>query len=176
MLKTLHIKNYALISEISTDFSQGLVIITGETGAGKSIIIDALSLVLGTRASTEVVRTGSDKAIVEAVFQTSENKKLKALCVENDLECPDELIVRREVSARGQSRCFVNDTPVSLALQKQVGEMLVDLHGQHEHQSLLDLENHRKLVDRWAGTEVLAGLADDFQIVEIIDHVIQQYR
>src|SRR5512140_2554032 len=125
MLKTLYIRNYALISEISIEFSQGLVIITGETGAGKSIIIDALSLVLGSRASTEVVRTGSEKAVVEAVFQTAGNKRLKALCQENDLECPDELIVRREVSAKGQSRCFLNDTPVSLALQKQVGELLV---------------------------------------------------
>lgn len=159
MLKTLYIKNYALISEISTDFSPGLVIITGETGAGKSIIIDALSLVLGTRASTEVVRTGSDKAIVEAVFQTSGNKKLKSLCAENDLECPDELIVRREVSARGQSRCFVNDTPVSLALQKQVGEMLVDLHGQHEHQSLLRTETHVGMLDEFGG---LDGMVAEF--------------
>ncbi|HEX9005716.1 MAG TPA: DNA repair protein RecN [Bacteroidota bacterium] len=160
MLKSLYIKNYALISEISIEFSQGLVIITGETGAGKSIIIDALSLVLGTRASAEVVRTGTDKAVVETVFQTAGNKKLKTLCEENDLECPDELIVRREVSAKGQSRCFINDTPVSLALQKQVGELLVDLHGQHEHQSLLRTETHIGMLDDFGG---LDGMAAEFR-------------
>ncbi len=160
MLKTLYIRNYALISEISIEFSQGLVIITGETGAGKSIIIDALSLVLGSRASTEVVRTGADKAVVEAVFQTASNKKLKALCEENELECPDELIVRREVSAKGQSRCFINDTPLSLALQKQVGELLVDLHGQHEHQSLLRTETHIGMLDDFGG---LDGMVSEFR-------------
>ena len=112
MLKSLSIKNYALIQEISLGLSPGLVIITGETGAGKSIIIDALGLILGTRASAEEVRSGADKAIVEAVFDVAGNKRVKALCLENDVDCPDELVVRREVSAKGQSRCFVSDSPV----------------------------------------------------------------
>ena len=136
MLKTLLIKNYALIEHLNVDFSSGLVIITGETGAGKSIIIDALGLVLGERASVETVRTGADKAVVETVFDVAGNSRIQTLLTDNALDAADELIVRREVSAKGQSRCFINDSPVTLAFMKQVGELLVDLHGQHEHQSL----------------------------------------
>ena len=135
MLKTLLIKNYALIQELSVEFSSGLIIITGETGAGKSIIIDAFGLVLGERASADVVRRGSDKAVVEATFDVGGNSKVRDLLAANDIESTDELIVRREVSAKAQSRCFLNDSPVTLAIQKQIGELLVDLHGQHEHQS-----------------------------------------
>jgi DNA repair protein RecN (Recombination protein N) len=160
MLKSLLIRNYALIEELSVPFSNGLVIITGETGAGKSIIVDALSLVLGERASTEAVRTGADKAVVEAVFDCTGNAKVNALLRAQDLDTADELIVRREVSAKGQSRCFLNDTPVNLALMKQAGELLVDLHGQHEHQSLLHVETH-------------CGLLDDFGG---LDGMVQEYR
>jgi len=159
MLKSLSIRNYALISEIALDLSPGLVIITGETGAGKSIIIDALGLILGARASAEEVRSGSDKAIVEAVFDVSGHKRVKTLCEENDVDCPDELVVRREVSAKGQSRCFISDSPVPLALQKQIGELLVDLHGQHEHQSLLRTEMHVGMLDDFGGLE---GMAEEF--------------
>jgi DNA repair protein RecN (Recombination protein N) len=160
MLRTLYIKNYALINELTVEFSTGLMIITGETGAGKSILIDALSLILGARASAEVVRSGAERAIVEATFSAVGNKKLKALFDENELDCPEELIMRREVSAKGQSRCFVNDSPVTLALQKQVGELLVDLHGQHEHQSLLRVETHIGMLDDFGG---LDGMVDEFQ-------------
>jgi DNA repair protein RecN (Recombination protein N) len=160
MLRILYIKNYALIEELTVEFSTGLMIITGETGAGKSIIIDALSLILGARASADVVRSGADRAIVEASFSAAGNKKLKALFDENELECPDELIMRREVSTRGQSRCFINDSPVTLALQKRVGELLVDLHGQHEHQSLLRVETHIDMLDDFGG---LDGMVEEFQ-------------
>jgi DNA repair protein RecN (Recombination protein N) len=160
MLRTLYIKNYALIEELTVEFSTGLMIITGETGAGKSIIIDALSLILGARASTEVVRSGSERAVVEAMFQVAGNKRLKTLLTENELECPDELLVRREVSIKGQSRCFINDSPVTLALQRQVGELLVDLHGQHEHQSLLRVETHIGMLDDFGG---LDGMVEEFQ-------------
>ena len=125
MIKSLSIKNYALIEELSVEFSNGLVIITGETGAGKSIIIGALGLIIGERANTEVIRNGSDKSIVEGVFEISGNKKVRALLKENDLDVLDELIVRREISAKGLSRCFVNDTPITIGLQKQIGELLV---------------------------------------------------
>ena len=111
MLKTLHIKNYALIEEITAELSGGLIILTGETGAGKSILIDALGLVIGNRASTDAVRSGADRAVVEAVFGTAGNRKLRSLFEENDIEPTDEVIVRREVSAKGQSRCFLNDSP-----------------------------------------------------------------
>ena len=153
MLKTLLIKNYALIEHLSVEFSGGLVIITGETGAGKSIIIDALGLVLGERASIETVRTGADKAVVETVFDVAGNARVRTLLAGNALDVADELIVRREVSAKGQSRCFINDSPVALALMKQVGELLVDLHGQHEHQSLLRVETHCGVLDDFGGLD-----------------------
>ncbi len=160
MLTSLYIKNYALIDELTADFSSGLVIITGETGAGKSIIIDALGLILGERASAEAVRSGADKAVVEAAFGVAGNKKLKAFFHAQTLEWADTLIVRREISLRGQSRSFVNDSPATLALLKEVGEMLVDLHGQHEHQSLLRKETHVDLLDEFGG---LFGIVAGFQ-------------
>jgi DNA repair protein RecN (Recombination protein N) len=157
MLKSLFIKNYALIDELTVEFSNGLMIITGETGAGKSIVIGALGLILGERASADTVRGGSDRAVVEGIFAISGNKKVKALLGENDFEVADELIVRREVSTKGQSRCFVNDSPATAAFLKTLGELLVDLHGQHEHQSLLRVETHADMVDEFGGLEGLVA-------------------
>jgi DNA repair protein RecN (Recombination protein N) len=159
MIKFLEIQNYALIENLRVHFDRGLNIITGETGAGKSIIVDALSLILGERADSNVVRRGADKSVVEGVFDVTENKNLKAIFVENELEWNDELILRREVSAKGQSRCFVNDSPATLALLKAIGNLLVDLHGQHEHQSLLRSETHIDFLDDFGK---LLGLRDEF--------------
>jgi DNA repair protein RecN (Recombination protein N) len=160
MLKTLSIKNYALVEELTVEFSSGLVIITGETGSGKSIIIDALGLILGARGSADVVRKGADRAVVEGTFHIAGNRKLRQLLDDNGIAADDELIVRREVSSKGQSRCFIADSPATLALQKQVGEMLVDLHGQHEHQSLLRLDTHIAMLDDFGG---LDGIVAEFQ-------------
>jgi DNA repair protein RecN (Recombination protein N) len=162
MLRSLYIKNYALIDQIAAEFPNGLTILTGETGAGKSIIVDALGLVIGQRADSTVVRAGAEKAIVEGIFQISGNKKLQVFLKENDIEADDELLVRREVSTKGQSRCFVNDSPVTIGLQKEIGEYLVDLHGQHEHQSLLKTETHLLMLDDFGG---LGGLVSEFQAV-----------
>ena len=159
MLKHLQIQNYALIEKLDVAFESGLNIITGETGAGKSIIIDALSLILGERADTDSVRKGTDKAVVEGIFGISLNKKLKLLLSEQSIEYSDELILRREVSVRGSSRCFVNDSPVSLNIMKNIGDLLVDLHGQHEHQSLLRTETHIDLLDDFIG---LGDLVNEF--------------
>ncbi|MDE3057605.1 MAG: DNA repair protein RecN [Bacteroidota bacterium] len=147
MLKSLFIKNYALIEEISVEFERGLNIITGETGAGKTILIDALSLLLGERASTDVIRKGEEKAVVEGVFVVSGAPKIATLLKQNEYNASDELIVRREISAKGQSRCFINDTPAPLSLLKEIGDALVDLHGQHDHQSLLRAETHVDFLD-----------------------------
>ena len=155
MLKSLLIKDYALIDSITVEFETGLNIITGETGAGKSILLGALSLLLGDRASMESIRSGAAKAIVEGIFDASGNKKLKQLCLENEIELDDELIVRRELSVKGAGRCFLNDTPVSLTILKETGDLLVDLHGQHEHQSLLRSELHIDILDEFCSTEEL---------------------
>lgn len=155
MLKSLQIKDYALIENIQIDFGKGLNIITGETGAGKSILIDAMSLLLGERASTDVVRKGSAKSVVEGIFEISSNKKVLQLLNENEIDVEPELIVRREISLKGSNRCFLNDTPVNLTVIKEIGNLLVDLHGQHEHQSLLRTETHIDMLDEVANIEDL---------------------
>ncbi|MCA2004632.1 MAG: AAA family ATPase, partial [Ignavibacterium sp.] len=155
MIKSLEIKDYALIDHIQIEFEKGLNIITGETGAGKSILIDAMSLLLGERASTEVVRKGAQKSIVEGIFEVEGNKKVKSLLEENEIEFLPELIVRREISLKGSNRCFINDSPVPLNLIKELGNLLVDLHGQHEHQSLLKTETHIDFVDDFSSNEKL---------------------
>ncbi len=174
MLKSLTIKNYALIDELTVDFANGLDIITGETGAGKSIIIDALSLILGERATAEAIRTGADKAVVEGIFSISDNRKLHALLQEQELEAADELIVRREVSAKGTSRCLVNDSVVPLAVLKKIGEQLVDLHGQHEHQSLLRTETHIEMLDEYAGVgDLLEEYRTAYRTLRAVSQEIQ---
>jgi len=155
MLKSFEVKDYALIEHISVEFGNGLNIITGETGAGKSILIDAMSLLLGERASTEVVRKGAQKSYVEGIFNVKGNRKVKSLLDENDVDFNDELIIRREISLKGSNRCFINDTPVNLNLVKDVGNLLVDLHGQHEHQSLLRNETHIDYLDEFGDCEEL---------------------
>jgi DNA repair protein RecN (Recombination protein N) len=147
MLKSLQVNDYALIEKINIDFGMGLNIITGETGAGKSILIDAMSLLLGGRASTESVRKGAAKSIVEGIFEVEKNKKIKKILEENEVEFFPELILRREISLKGSNRNFINDTPVPLSLIKEVGNLLVDLHGQHEHQTLLRTETHIDFLD-----------------------------
>jgi DNA repair protein RecN (Recombination protein N) len=174
MLKSIFIKHYALIDALTAVFSDGLVILTGETGAGKSIIIDAVSLILGERASAEVVRTGADKAIVEGLFTIKGNKKVKSVLEENGLGYGEELIIRREVSAKGQSRCFINDSPTTLAVQKHIGDLLVDLHGQHEHQSILRVENHVDMLDDFGD---LSGMVTDFQgVYKRLEDITRELR
>jgi DNA repair protein RecN (Recombination protein N) len=155
MLRSLQIKDYALIGLINVEFGKGLNIITGETGAGKSILIDAMGLLLGERASTEVVRKGANKSIVEGIFDVEGNSKVKNLLKQNDIDDEPELILRREISLKGTNRCFINDTPGKLSLLKDIGNLLVDLHGQHEHQSLLRTETHIDYLDEFGNYDDL---------------------
>lgn len=159
MIKSLEIKDYALIERIYVEFEKGLNIITGETGAGKSILIDAMSLLLGERASTEVVRKGAQKSYVEGIFNVEDNKKVKYILEQNELEFQPELIVRREISLKGSNRCFINDSPVPLQTVKEIGDLLVDMHGQHEHQSLLRVDTHIDFLDGFADNQ---NLLDDY--------------
>lgn len=152
MLFSLYIKNFALIQELTVEFIPGLTIITGETGAGKSILMGALNIVLGERASSDLVRSGATKAVIEAVLKDVGSERIVTLLNAADIEQAPELILRRELSATGQSRCFINDTPCTVSLLKQVGELLIDLHGQHEHQLLLRADTHETLLDDFAGT------------------------
>jgi len=155
MLKSFEVKDYALIEHISIEFGNGLNIITGETGAGKSILIDAMGLLLGERAATEVVRKGAQKSVVEGIFDVKGNKKVKSLLKANEVDFFDELIIRREISLKGSNRCFINDSPVNLNLVRETGNLLVDLHGQHEHQSLLHTETHIDYLDEFGNYQQL---------------------
>lgn len=160
MIKTLHISNYALIDEIDIDFADGFNIITGETGAGKSIIMGALSLLTGGRADSKAMRSEDKKTVIEAVFTLSESDGVSSLLADNDVDNPDcgEIILRRELTASGgRSRAFINDTPVNLTLLRQVAEQLVDIHSQHENQLLSQPEYQLGIIDNLAGNEVLLG-------------------
>ncbi len=152
MIHSLYIKDFALIDELEVNFEKGFNILTGQTGAGKSIIIGALNMILGERADTEVIRTGADKSIAEATIKISNNVDLEALLSENDIEHTEYLILRREIRHTG-SRAFINDSPVNIATLKAVGDFLVDLHGQHDHQLLLKEENHRAVIDGFGEIE-----------------------
>jgi len=169
MLSSLYIRNFALIEELTIAFQPGLTVITGETGAGKSIIIGALGLVLGDRSSSEMVRTDTTKAVIEAIFRNNIPFSTEALLRSAEIDPGAELIIRRELSATGQSRCFINDTPCTVALLKQVGELLIDLHGQHEHQLLLQPRTHETLLDAFAGTaadaETCRAQKDEIQLL-----------
>ncbi len=161
MLRSLHIRDYALIEELEVEFDSGLNIITGETGAGKSILLGALGLILGERASTEAVRSGAKKAVIEGLFDDANEGGLPDLLRQHEIEPypSGALVVRREVSA-SHSRAFINDTPATLAVLRAVAEQVIDLHGQHEHQSLLRTETHGALLDDFGG---LGGLVETYR-------------
>jgi DNA repair protein RecN (Recombination protein N) len=153
LLSRLHVVHYALIEEVEIEFGQGLNIITGETGAGKSILIGALGLVLGGRASSAVIRTGQSKCIVEAIFDLGGRSGSLDLEAEGiDLD-EGELILRRVVSRDGRSRCYANGLSIPVKSLQRIGKLLVDLHGQHDHQSLLDATRHIDFLDGYAGLE-----------------------
>lgn len=147
MLRSLQIRNFALIDNLELTFDKGLNIITGETGAGKSIIVDALMVALGERATLDLIRQGESKAIIEAIFSAGKNQNVKLFLDDNGIDVFDELILRRELSLRGNSRCFINDSPVPVNLLKKLGDLLVDFHGQHDHQTLLHPETHLEILD-----------------------------
>jgi DNA repair protein RecN (Recombination protein N) len=157
MLLNLNIKNYALIENLHLEFASGLNIFTGETGAGKSIIIDCLGLILGDRASSGSIRQNESRCVITAEFDISLLKNLKRYLKESSLEVPENenLILRREADSQGKSRAFVNDTPVSISALQNIGEFLVDVHGQHEHQSLIKTSHQRQLLDRFGSNEEL---------------------
>jgi DNA repair protein RecN (Recombination protein N) len=152
MLRELHVRNYAVIDDARLDLQPGLNVLTGETGAGKSLIVGALSLLLGERASSEVVRVGEDRTLVEGVFDCSNSPALIRLCKEQGIEVNENwLILRREVLREGRNRAWVNGSPATATLVRQLGQGLVDLHGQHEHQALLRRDAQRDILDAFAG-------------------------
>lgn len=151
MLTELRIRNFAIIESLTLPLGPGFNVLTGETGAGKSIIVGALGLLLGERGAADVVRTGSDRATVEGVFETADRPELRALLDERGIETDDTLVVlKREVTSAGRSRAWINGTTVTASALADVGRALIDLHGQHEAQSLLDGESQRAVLDAFA--------------------------
>lgn len=156
MLKELSIHQFAIVENINLTFDQGFHVLTGETGAGKSILIDALGLVIGGRASSDFIRHGSPKAIIEASFDFPEDHPVFVLLNEWDIEAEEEyLIIRREIAINGKSTCRVNGRMITLAMLKQLGNHLIHIHGQHEHTGLLQVEEHLAWLDQFGGSDII---------------------
>ena len=168
MLQSLYLENIALIEKLGIELFPGFNVLTGETGAGKSIIIDAVNFVLGERTSRDLIRNGAARAKVEAVFNLNEGDAAFAALDALGIECDgNELILSRELSAAGRNACRVNGTLVPVASLKSVSDTLVDIHGQHEHQALLDAENHISYLDAYCHAESLP-------IIEKIDAIVSR--
>ena len=153
MLDHLQVKNLVVVEDLSVDFKSGMTVITGETGAGKSILIQALSLVAGGRSDASLVRSGASKAEIVATFSFSSNTDLRPFLESLDLESDNECILRRVLASDGKSRSYVNGSNVPLSTLREVGSYLIDMHGQNEHQLLLRANHHRLLLDDYAGTQ-----------------------
>ncbi|RME63488.1 MAG: DNA repair protein RecN, partial [Nitrospirae bacterium] len=149
MLLELHIKDFVIADDLKVSFKEGLNVITGETGAGKSLIVNALELLAGGRASQESIRPGAEQAVLTGVFLVKDPERLKAL-EELGIEPEEEMVIRRVISP-SRTRIFINDTPVTVQAVKAITEGLIDLHGQHEHQSLLQRAIQRQLLDAFGG-------------------------
>lgn len=166
MLTNLRIKNLAVVDDVSIVFSDGLNVITGETGAGKSMLADALQLVLGERADKSLIRTGENSSLAEAAFHLADTADIDAVLTEAGLEpCMEgALIIRRTIAANGPSRVFINDSPASVQLLRKIGNHLVDMHGPHEHQSLLDPVYQREILDAYGKHHtLLAAYRDPYE-------------
>ena len=149
MLKHLHIRDFAVIEELEIEFDAGMTVFTGETGAGKSIIVDALGLVLGDRADNSIIRAQCKSTEITAIFAYDTNPALQNILHEQEIEGDDELLLRRVINRDGRSRAFVNGSTVPVQILKLLGEQLVDIHGQHAHQSLLKRDIQRNLLDEY---------------------------
>jgi DNA repair protein RecN (Recombination protein N) len=149
LLKYFHIRNFAVIEELEIQFDAGMTVFTGETGAGKSIIVDALGLVLGDRADSSIIRSGSDNTEITAIFDIGDDQTIPPILNDQDILYEDELMLRRVVNRDGRSRAYANGSPVTAQLLRELGECMVDIHGQHEHQSLLKREVQRTLLDEF---------------------------
>ncbi|HUF12115.1 MAG TPA: DNA repair protein RecN [Longimicrobiales bacterium] len=177
MLIELRIRNYAVIEDLAVTLEPGLNVLTGETGAGKSIIVGALSLLLGERASSDVVRPGAERATIEGVFDVSAEPRIAALLEEHGIESEEGLLIlRREIAAEGRNRAWVNGAAATAALVGELGGRLVDLHGQHEHQTLLRPDEQRAILDAFTGaTDVAAALRDAHATLSGIDRELGDF-
>src|SRR5919205_1163318 len=157
MLTRLSIRDIVLIDRLDIDFASGLAVLTGETGAGKSILLDAFALALGARGDAALVRQGVEQGQVTAMFDLPKEHPAWDVLTRNDIAVADDLILRRVQFADGRTRAFVNDQPVSVQILKSLGAVLVEIHGQHDDRALVDVATHRRLLDAFGGHEGPAG-------------------
>ncbi|HXU87599.1 MAG TPA: DNA repair protein RecN [Methylomirabilota bacterium] len=178
MLRELRIRNFAVVENVTVVFAPGLNVLTGETGAGKSILIDALLLLCGARAQTDVIRTDADAATVEAVFELPKDGRAVTVLRDAGIEAGEgEVVVRRELTRAGRHRAFVNDSVVTVALLERLGEHVLDVHGQHEHQRLLEPLRQLELLDRFADVEELTErVADLFAKFRVVRDELERTR
>ena len=169
MLLEISIKNFAIIESISLNFEQGMTVLTGETGAGKSIIIDAMNMMLGARATTEVIRHGAPKAEIEGLFSIESNRALEEIFDEQGLELSDEIIIRREILQNGRSISRVNGQMVNLSVLRTIGQQLVDIHGQHDQEELMRPHRHIQMLDEFGDTSF-------FELKEAYQTSFDNYR
>lgn len=163
MLQELSIQNFAIISALDVSFSEGMTVLTGETGAGKSIIIDAVGLLVGGRGSADYIRQGSSKCVLEGQFSIAPNSQLESFLAELAIDCEDNtVIISREISKNGKNACRVNGRLINTATLREIGSFLVDIHGQNEHQELMHAENHLRLLDQFGQSE-LEDLKRDYE-------------
>ena len=153
MLTRLSIRDIVLIDRLDLHVTSGLSVLTGETGAGKSILLDAFALALGARGDVALVRQGAEKGQVTAAFDLPDAHPVRTLMAANDIQADDELILRRVQFADGRTRAFVNDQPVSVQTLKILGAALVEIHGQHDERALVDAATHRRLLDAFGGLD-----------------------
>lgn len=179
MLESLQVHNFALLEDVSVEFTKGFNVFTGETGAGKSILIDAFGVVLGGRASTDFVRSGTDGYWIQAVFEVGDNPAVSDFLNEQGLDNEDELFLKRMVNSAGKSKASINGVQVPLAVLKQLGAMLVDIHGQHENQLLLQSEAGRLLTDEFGGAKlatVFDKYAEDYKKYQDLADKVDELR
>jgi len=178
LLAELSIKNFAIIEALSISFEKGLTVLTGETGAGKSIIIDAIHLLVGGRGSAEFVRHGEEKAEIEGLFQLDDPNHpviIKALEFGIDIE-EGMVVLRRDISRTGKSVCRINGKLVTISTLREIGGTLVDIHGQHEHQELMDETRHLSLLDQFGSEEIQASLGEYLQVFRRYEHTLHKLK
>ncbi|ADZ69784.1 DNA repair protein RecN [Polymorphum gilvum] len=177
MLASLSIRDIVLIDRLDIDFAAGMTVLTGETGAGKSILLDALTLALGGRGDAGLVRHGEAQGQVVAVFDVATGHPVRALLRANDVPDDGDVILRRIQTADGRTRAFLNDQPVSVGLLRQAGQMLVEVHGQHDERALVDPESHRLLLDAFGGLDGLAAtVADAHGGLRAAERAVREHR
>ena len=177
MLKHLYIRNFAIIDELELDFNSGMTVLTGETGAGKSILLGALNLVLGDRADNDSIKQGCEFAEIVAEFDIRHLDEVSTWLVSQELIADDECILRRRISKDGRSRAYINSTPVNLQIIRELAEMLIDIHGQHEHQSIMKSTVQRQLLDDSAQhSPLLEAVSNLFVELKLVEEQLQHLQ